>query len=36
LNYLNCQYDAGFSSLRMEHWKNFVRWESAFSHSMLS
>ena len=25
LNYLNCQYDAGFSSLRMEHWKNFVR-----------
>lgn len=25
LNFLNCQYDAGFSSLRMEHWKNFLR-----------
>jgi hypothetical protein len=26
LNFLNCQFDAGFSSLRMEHWKNFLRW----------
>lgn len=26
LNYLNCQYDEGFSSLRMEHWKNFLRY----------
>ena len=25
LNWLKCQYDAGFSSLRMEHWKNFLR-----------
>lgn len=25
LNFLNCQFDAGFSSLRMEHWKNFLR-----------
>jgi len=25
LNYLRCQYDEGFSSLRMEHWKNFLR-----------
>ena len=25
LNYLNCQYDEGFSSLRMEHWKNFLK-----------
>ena len=25
LNWLNCQYDEGFSSLRMEHWKNFLR-----------
>eukprot|EP00571_Detonula_confervacea_P006288 CAMPEP_0172319744 /NCGR_PEP_ID=MMETSP1058-20130122/38599_1 /TAXON_ID=83371 /ORGANISM="Detonula confervacea, Strain CCMP 353" /LENGTH=1060 /DNA_ID=CAMNT_0013034863 /DNA_START=643 /DNA_END=3825 /DNA_ORIENTATION=+ len=25
LNFLNCQYDEGFSSLRMEHWKNFLR-----------
>ena len=25
LNFLGCQYDEGFSSLRMEHWKNFLR-----------
>ena len=25
LNYLKCQYDEGFSSLRVEHWKNFLR-----------
>mmetsp|Transcript_33849 Transcript_33849/g.71179 ORF Transcript_33849/g.71179 Transcript_33849/m.71179 type:complete len:1044 (-) Transcript_33849:143-3274(-) len=25
LNVFNCQYDEGFSSLRMEHWKNFLR-----------
>mmetsp|Transcript_868 Transcript_868/g.1806 ORF Transcript_868/g.1806 Transcript_868/m.1806 type:complete len:1249 (-) Transcript_868:19-3765(-) len=25
LNYFNCQYDEGFSSLRMENWKNFLR-----------
>jgi len=25
LNFLKCQYDEGFSSLRMEHWKNFTR-----------
>ncbi|KAL7538174.1 hypothetical protein ACHAXR_008335 [Thalassiosira sp. AJA248-18] len=25
LNFLSCQYDEGFSSLRMEHWKNFLR-----------
>lgn len=25
LNYFKCQYDEGFSSLRMEHWKNLLR-----------
>ena len=25
LNFLNSQYDEGFSSLRIEHWKNFLR-----------
>ena len=25
LNVFNCQYDEGFSSLRMEHWKNFLK-----------
>ena len=25
LNLLNCQYDEGFSSLRMEHYKNFLK-----------
>mmetsp|Transcript_16000 Transcript_16000/g.29015 ORF Transcript_16000/g.29015 Transcript_16000/m.29015 type:complete len:405 (-) Transcript_16000:279-1493(-) len=25
LNFFKCQYDEGFSSLRIQHWKNFLR-----------